>query len=69
MARIDKLFLASQVAGVAECIARANRVRQEPAVVKAAKVAMVDVAQAARSVGNLAYETQSSWRRNGRHAP
>lgn len=65
MARINTLSLAVQVAGVAEGIARANRVRQDPAVVKAAKVAMVDIAQAGRSVGNFAYEARSSWRRHG----
>jgi len=64
MARINTLFLAAQVAGAAEGVARANRVRQDPAVVKAAKTAMVDVAQAGRSVSKFAYETQSSWRRH-----
>lgn len=68
MARINTLSLAVQVAGVAEGITRANRVRQDPAVVKAAKVAMIDIAQAARSVGNLAYETRSSWKRHGGRA-
>lgn len=69
MARINTLSLAVQVVGVAEGIARANHVRQDPAVVKAAKVAMADIAQAGRSVGNLANEIQSSWKRHVGHAP
>lgn len=65
MARINALSLAVQVAGAAESIARANRVRQDPAVAKAARLAVVDIAQAGRSVGGLAYEVQSAWQRHG----
>ena len=64
MARINTLRLAVHAVGVAEGIARANYVRQDPAVVKAAKVAMTDIAQAGRSAGNLAREIQSAWSRH-----
>lgn len=59
MARINTAVLIVQAAG------RANFVRQDPAVVKAAKQAAVDLAQAGRSANGLVQETLNSWRRSG----
>lgn len=42
---------------------RLNVVRQDPAVVKAAKLAGADIAQAGRSAARLAHEVHSAWRR------
>ena len=63
MARINNPLLIAQVASAA---VRANLVRQDPAVVKAAKQALADVGQAARSVAALAEETRGSWLRHGK---
>lgn len=45
---------------------RANQVRQDPAVIKAAKEAWTDAKQAGRSMTALAQESQSAWRRSER---
>jgi hypothetical protein len=63
MARIDTAVLIAQAAMVAD---RANFVRQDPAVVKAAKQALADVAQAGRSANTLLQETLASWQRSDR---
>ncbi|BBY57020.1 hypothetical protein [Mycolicibacterium sarraceniae] len=46
-------------------VERKNRavVRQDPAVVKAAKLAGTDIAQAGRSTARLVHEAHSAWRR------
>lgn len=63
MARINNAVLIAQVALAAD---RANFVRQDPAVVKAAKQAFADVGQAGRSVAVLAEEARVSWQRHAR---
>lgn len=47
-----------------EFIGHADRVRRDPAVVKAGRQAGRDVKQAAKSIGDLGYEVQASWRRH-----
>ncbi|MDP7704883.1 hypothetical protein [Mycobacterium sp. TY815] len=63
MARINTAVLIAEVAIVAD---RANFVRQDPAVVKAAKQARADFAQAVRSANNLLQEALASWQRADR---
>ncbi|WP_156298228.1 hypothetical protein [Mycobacterium paragordonae] len=63
MAHINNAVLIAQVALAAD---RANFVRQDPTVVKAAKQAFADVGQAGRSVVALVGEAHSSWQRHGR---
>jgi hypothetical protein len=62
MARINTAVLIAQAAVVAAD--RANFVRQDPAVVKAAKQAWADFAQAGRSASTLLQETHASWQRS-----
>jgi hypothetical protein len=64
MAHINTAVLLAQQAAIVA--ARANFVRQDPAVVKAAKQARVDFAQAGRSANTLVQETRASWRRSAR---
>jgi hypothetical protein len=59
MARINITVLIAQAAIAAD---RINVVRQDPAVVKAAKQLRADVAQAGRSADTLLRETRASWR-------
>lgn len=61
MARINSAVLIAQVALAAD---RANLVRKDPAVVKAAKQAFADVGQARRSVAALVEEAHRSWQRH-----
>jgi hypothetical protein len=63
MAHIKTASLIAQASVVAD---RANFVRQDPAVIKAAKQARADVAQAARSVHDLLQEGGASWRASDR---
>lgn len=63
MARINTALLIAQAAVNVE---RANFVRQDPAVVKAAKQALTDGAQAGHSVVVFLQETRSSWQRSDR---
>lgn len=65
MARINTAVLVAQAAVVAD---RANFVRQDPAVVKAAKQALADVAQAGRSTTTLIQESRSAWQRSDRRS-
>lgn len=44
---------------------RADYVRQDPPVIKAAKTAVRDISQAARSTIDLAQEVSQSWIRSG----
>jgi hypothetical protein len=60
MGRIQTAKLAYDVAGA---VYRANLVRQDPAVVKAAKQARDDWRQAGRSTAELGREVQSAWQR------
>jgi len=62
MARLNTAVLI-QAAIVAE---RANFVRQDPAVVKAAKQARGDFAQAGHSARDLLHEALGSWQRSVR---
>jgi len=59
MARINTTVLTE----AAIAAHRVNVVRQDPAVVKAAKLAGVDIAQAGRSTARLVHEAHSAWRR------
>jgi hypothetical protein len=45
---------------------RLNVVRQDPAVVKAAKQALTDTRQASKSIVELGMEINSAWKRAGR---
>ncbi len=63
MARIDAALLAAQAAVVAD---RANFVRKDPAVVKAAKQAAADVRQSLRSISELTAEASAAWQRSAR---
>jgi hypothetical protein len=63
MARINRALLAAQVG---DNVYRANLVRKDPAVVKAASQAKADTDQALRSVGALVREAGHSW---ARHSP
>lgn len=65
MASIKTAELIAQVAIVAD---RANFVRQDPAVVKAAKQARADFAQAGRSANSLLQEALASWQRADRRS-
>lgn len=61
MARLNTALLIMQATEVAD---RANFVRKDPAVVKAAKVAREDIVRAGRSTYTLAQETRSAWDRS-----
>lgn len=61
MARIDTAKLRAQVW---EAALRADEVRRDPAVTKAAKGARTDCVQAYRSVSVLAREATAAWRRS-----
>lgn len=63
MAQIKTAALIAQAAVMAD---RVNFVRQDPAVIKAAKQARADVAQAVRSVHDLLQEGGASWRTSDR---
>ncbi|MER6347208.1 hypothetical protein ACWC10_34725 [Streptomyces sp. NPDC001595] len=63
MSRLDLAHLATTAA---QNIQTADKVRRDPAVVKAAKQFAEDGAQALRAGGALVREVQSSWRR---HSP
>lgn len=65
MARINTVLLIAQVAINVD---RANFVRHDPAVVKAAKQALADGAQAGHAVITLVHETRSSWRRSDKQS-
>lgn len=60
MARLNTAQLAKQAADIGW---RATNVSRDPAVVKAAKVAGTDIAQAVNSTYALARETSAAWRR------
>ena len=62
MAKIDVVNLALQAGVVAT---RADKVRRDPAVVKAAEESWSDIRRAGRSTRILAEEALASWRRNG----
>ena len=62
MARINKEFLIRQAT---EHAARANVVRKDPAVGKAASEAAIDIAQAGRSTSAFVRELRSAWARSG----
>ncbi len=63
---MSRLNLAHLTLTAAQNIQTADKVRRDPAVVKAAKQFAEDGAQALRSGGELAREVKSSWRR---HSP
>lgn len=63
MGRIDTALLVLQATDIG---VRANFVRHDPAVVKAAKEARADIAQAGRSTNVLIRETRAVWRRSAR---
>ncbi len=62
MRQIDVNRLSGMVTPTA---VRANKVRRDPAVVKAAKQALTDVRQAKDSTGAFAKEVVDSWIRHG----
>ncbi len=65
MSHIDTLRLALEIAAqVGDVARRADHVRKEPAVRKAARKAADDVAVAGRSIVELAHETSTAWRRS-----
>lgn len=53
------------IAEATHLVYRADYVRQDPAVIKAAKTAASDISQAARSTVDLAQEISASWMRSG----
>lgn len=61
MARINTAVLLAQAAVTA---GHANFVRQDPAVVKAAKQVRADILQAGTSAHNLFLEARASWHRS-----
>lgn len=63
MAHINTALLVAQATDFA---GRANEVRQDPAVIKAAQEALVDIAQAGRSATALSRELRSAWQRSAR---
>lgn len=63
MSRINAAVLVAQAVRAGE---RANFVRHDPAVVKAAKQAFSDATQAARSTTELLLETRAAWQRSDR---
>ncbi|WP_406838511.1 hypothetical protein ACICHK_24135 [Streptomyces sp. AHU1] len=63
---MSRLDLAQLALVAAQNIETADKVRRDPAVVKAAKQFKEDSTQAFRSGGALAREVRSSWRR---HSP
>jgi hypothetical protein len=60
MAHVDTASLIAQAVDAAQ---RANFVRQDPAVVKAAKQALGDIARAGNSTTKLLFETRDAWQR------
>ncbi|MGA4979856.1 hypothetical protein [Streptomyces cinereoruber] len=65
---MSRLNLAHLTLTAAQNIQTADKVRRDPAVVKAAKQFAEDGAQALRSGGELAREVKSSWRRHSLRA-
>ncbi len=63
---MSRLNVANLTLAAAQNIQTADKVRRDPAVVKAAKQFAEDGARAFRSGGALVREAQSSWRR---HSP
>ena len=63
MAHINTADLVAQAVNAAQ---RANFVRQDPAVVKAAKQALGDIARAGNSTTELLFETRDAWQRSDR---
>ena len=63
MARLNTADLVAQAVSAAQ---RANFVRQDPAVVKAAKQALGDIARAGNSTTELLFETRGAWKRSDR---
>ena len=63
MSALNTAMLASRLTDLA---ASAHDVRQDPAVVKAARAAWGDTVIATRSIGTLAVEVNTSWRRHRR---
>jgi hypothetical protein len=66
IAHMKAAILIAQVASAAD---RANLVRQDPAVLKAAKQALTNVVQAGRSTNDLFLDTRAAWRRSDRRHP
>ena len=60
MAHINTAALVAQAVSAAQ---RANFVRQDPAVAKAAKQALGDIARAGNSTTELLLETRDAWQR------
>jgi len=60
MAHLNTADLVAQAVSAAQ---RANLVRQDPAVVKAAKQALGDIARAGNSTTKLLFETRDAWQR------
>lgn len=65
MARIDTALLILQATDIVDL---ARFVRQDPAVVKKAKEARADIAQAGHSTYALLRETRAAWLRSARGA-
>lgn len=63
MAHINTAALVAQAVCSAQ---RAHFVRQDPAVAKAAKQALGDIARAGNSTTELLFETRDAWRRSDR---
>ena len=61
MNRMNKAIRAAKTADTAR---RANIVRKDPAVIKAAKESAADISQAARSTAGLIAEAQAAWHRS-----
>lgn len=61
MGRLNTALLIMQATDMAD---RTDFVRKDPAVVKAAKEACTDIAQAGRSTHALFRETRSAWERS-----
>jgi hypothetical protein len=57
------LNIADLVAQAVSAAQRANFVRQDPAVVKAAKQALGDIARAGNSTTKMLFETRDAWQR------
>jgi len=60
MAHLNITDLVAQAVNAAQ---RANSVRRDPAVVKAAKQALLDIARAGSSTTELLIETRDAWQR------
>ena len=63
---MNALKIAALVSEMTDAAHRLNVVRQDPAVVKAAKQAWSDTKEASRSVAKLGIEVNLAWRRAGR---